>query len=384
MKIRAVLQTLGIVLALAAGLWALYRLERVVLVLILAVLLAYVIAPLVKLAQHSVHLAGRTRRLSRGPAIALVYLVIAGAGYGGGLVLLPRVSSQAAEIVASAPAYTRSFLAWQHGWSRYYERLRMPIEVRDSIDQSVLAVTAAAVGYARGSMLAVVGSVAYVPWLVLIPIVAAFFLKDAARFRRMLLTTLPYAERLRSHRLFEELSATLAACMRAQLLGCGIVGLLSGVGLALIGMPYAVLLGVLAGILEFIPLLGPLTLAVVAAVVGALQTPSLTFQALAFLAALRLMEDYVIYPRLLRHTVHLHPLAVILGVVAGAELDGLAGMFLAVPVVAVGSVVVRHWLGWHDDLGSDATEVTQAEGLPNGIVSAKPGSGASHAATVAG
>jgi predicted PurR-regulated permease PerM len=265
----------------------------------------------------------------------------------------------------------------------------MPIEVRESIDQSVLAVTDAAVGYARGSMLAVVGSLAYVPWLVLIPILAAFLLKDAARFRRMLLTMLPYAERLRSHRLFEELSATLAACMRAQLLGCAIVGVLSGVGFALIGMPYAVLLGVLAGILEFIPLLGPLTLAVVAAVVGAFHTPSLTFQVIVFLAVLRLMEDYVVYPRLLRHTVHLHPLAVILGVVAGAELAGLAGMFLAIPVVAVGSVVVRHWLGWHGDVVSGSTEVTQANGLNAGIgavnmsVAGEAGVGSSDAATVA-
>jgi predicted PurR-regulated permease PerM len=357
MTIRAVLQTLGIVVALAAGLCALYRLERLVLVLILAVLLAYVIAPLVKLAQHPLPLAGRTRRLSRGPAIALVYLVIAGAGYGGGAFLLPRISSQATEIAASAPAYTKSFLAWQRGWSRYYERMRIPTELRQSVDQSVLAVTEAAVGYTRGSMLAVVGSLAYVPWLALIPILSAFLLKDAARFRRMLLTTLPHAERLRSHRLFEELSATLAACMRAQLLGCVIVGCLSGVGFALIGMPYAALLGVLAGILEFIPLLGPLTLAGVAAVVGALHTPSLTFEVIAFLAALRLVEDYVIYPRLLRHTVHLHPLAVILSVVAGAELDGLAGMFLAVPVVALASVAGRHWLGWHDEVACDAPDV---------------------------
>ena len=201
-------------------------------------------------------------------------------------------------------------------------------------------------------MLAVVGSLAYVPWLVLIPILSAFLLKDATRFRRMLLTALPYAERLRSHRLFEELNATLAACMRAQLLGCLLVGILSGVGFALIGIPYAVLLGVLAGVLEFIPLLGPLVLAVVAAVVGAFHTPSLALQAILFLAALRLTEDYVIYPRLLCQTVRLHSLAVIVGVLAGAELGGVAGMFLAVPVVAVGSVVVRHWLGWQRCRGS--------------------------------
>ena len=137
MKTRVILQTLGIVLAVAAGLWTLTGLNAWS-GLILATLLAYVIAPLVKLAEHPIRVAGRARRLSRGPAIALVYLIIAGVGYAAVAVLLPRASTQVSEIVASAPVYTKSFLAWQHGWSRYYERLRMPIELRQSVDRPCL------------------------------------------------------------------------------------------------------------------------------------------------------------------------------------------------------------------------------------------------------
>jgi len=107
-----------------------------------------------------------------------------------------------------------------------------------------------------------------------------------------------------------------------------------------------VLLGVLAGVLEFIPLVGPLLLATVAAIVGALHAPMLALWAVGFLAVLRMVEDYVIYPRLIRRSIHFHPVAVIVAVLAGAELDGVAGMFLAVPVVAIGSVAFRHWLEW--------------------------------------
>ena len=111
-------------------------------------------------------------------------------------------------------------------------------------------------------------------------------------------------------------------------------------------MPYPVLLGVLAAILEFIPLVGPLLLATVAAVVSALHSPMLAFWAIGFLAILRIVEDYVIYPRLIRRGIPLHPVAVIVAVLAGARLAGIPGMFLAVPFVAIGSVAFRHWLEW--------------------------------------
>jgi predicted PurR-regulated permease PerM len=139
--------------------------------------------------------------------------------------------------------------------------LRIPLELRQGIDQSVLAAGAGAVESVQGSALALMSALSYVPWLVLIPILAFFLLKDAAGLRRTIVTALPHHGQLRGHRLFEELNATLAAYIRAQLLACLLVGGLCGVGFAVLGIPYPVLLGVLAGVLEFIPLVGPLVLA---------------------------------------------------------------------------------------------------------------------------
>jgi predicted PurR-regulated permease PerM len=270
--------------------------------------------------------------------------------------LLPSATEQVNDMVTRAPAYAQSILTWEHGWSRYYERLRIPLELRQSIDQSVQAAGEAAVGSIRGSFLALVGALSYLPWLLLIPILAFFLLKDAATLRRLLVKALPHHGQLRGHRLFEELNATLAAYTRAQLLACILVGSLCGVGFAVLGIPYPLLLGVLAGVLEFIPLVGPLVLATVAVVVGALHAPMLALWALGFLGVLRLVEDYVIYPRLIRRGIQLHPLAVILAVLAGAQLDGVAGMFLAVPIMAIASVVYRHWLEWRT--GNDRVVAT--------------------------
>src|SRR4029077_13081505 len=166
------------------------------------------------------------------------------------------------------PSYAQSIAAWERGWSREYERLRIPVALRHSIDESMTSMGEAAFESARATIVALV--VAVLPWMILIPVLAFFLLKDASALRRLVVLALPHSVRLRGHQLFEEANATLAAFIRAQLLACLVVGSVCGVGFAALGIPYAVLLGVLAGVFEFIPLVGPLTVAVAATIVGAL------------------------------------------------------------------------------------------------------------------
>jgi predicted PurR-regulated permease PerM len=343
---RVAFQIILIILAVAAGIWALHRLERVVLLLMMTMFFAYLIAPLVELAQRPIRIAGTERRLSRALAIGAVYLVIMGGLGAGAAILLPHVTQQIDEAVSQAPVYGRALQLWEQRWTRYYKRSNLPAEVRNSIDRSVLGASDTAIEYARASLVALVGVLSYLPWLLLIPILAFFFLKDADSFRRTALKALPHRLRLRGHRLFEELSTTLAAYIRAQLLACVLIGSICGVGFAVLGMPYPLLLGVLAGVLEFIPLVGPLLVAVGTATIAALQAPILALWVSGFLAVLRVVEDYVIYPRLIGRGLHLHPLAVVVAVLAGLELGGVAGIFLAVPAVALVSVAARHWLEW--------------------------------------
>ncbi len=343
---RAALQVVLVVLAVAAAAWILYRLERVVLLLVVATFFAYVVAPLVRFAEHPIRIAGRPRRLSRGPAIGLVYLVLLGSAGSGTAILLPTLTEQLGEAVSRAPAYAESFGAWSRGWSTYYERSKLPVEVRQGINRSALQVGDAVVEYARGVLTAIVAVASYLPWVILVPVLAFFFLRDADGVRRVAVAALPHHMRRRGYEFFKEINATLAAYIRAQLLACLLVGTICGVGFAALGVPYPALLGVLAGVLEFVPLIGPLVAAVVAAVLAALHAPLTALWVCVFLGVLRIVEDYVVYPRLVRHGIHLHPLAVIVAVLAGLELGGVAGMFLAIPAVAISTVTFRHWADW--------------------------------------
>jgi predicted PurR-regulated permease PerM len=346
---RITLQVLFVVAAAIAILWLVYKLASILLVLVLSTLFAYVIAPLVHILTRPIRIGGERRSLPRGPAIAIVYLLIVGAVWTGAALVLPKATDQIDDIVAGAPAYTQSLLVWERNWTRYYARLRIPIELRRAIDQSAIAAGEAAAQWARGALVAFVSAITYVPWLVLIPILAFLLLKDAPSVRRFVIKALPKSGQLRGHRLFEELNDALAAYIRAQLVACVLIGTICGIGFALIGVPYAILLAVLAGILEFIPLVGPSVVAVVATIVAALHAPGLALWVILFLATLRVVHDYMIYPRLVGHGLHLHPFLIVLSVLAGAELGGIAGLFMAVPVVAMLSVVLRHWLEWRSD-----------------------------------
>src|SRR5207237_1993476 len=114
---------------------------------------------------------------------------------------------------------------------------------------------------------------------------------------------------------------------------------------ALLGLPSPLVLGLIAGMLEFVPLVGPLVVAILAAFLALLHSGfAMAFVVLLFLGVLRIVQDYVIYPRIIGEGIHLHPLAVILAILSGAELAGVAGVFLAILVIAVLTVSYRHWL----------------------------------------
>jgi predicted PurR-regulated permease PerM len=169
--------------------------------------------------------------------------------------------------------------------------------------------------------------------------------------------------RWRGDEFFQDINSTLAAYIRAQLTACLFIGVICAIGFTLLGLPSPLVLGLMAGVFEFIPLVGPLVIALIAAVAATLHAgPFSALMVLLFLAVLRIVQDYIVYPRLIGQGIHLHPLAVIIAILSGAELAGVAGIFLAIPVVAILTVSYRHWLEHRGSEGlADVLEATPAE-----------------------
>lgn len=374
---RTVLRTALLLLAVAAGLWMLYALRGVILLLLLSMLFAYLVVPLVEFVCRPVMWGGRRRGVPRPVAIALVYLGLFSSIGIASYLLLPLLAAQVAEFGRQIPSYLAYARDELQAWQYLINADRFPPAVRDAIDQASTRTVDAAgnsVSYAVSGLLPLL---AYLPWFVLIPVVAFFLLKDGNVFRTIMLQTLPPGRlRGRGAELFEDINDALAAYMRAALLACLLVAVLCTVGFALIGLPYALLFGVFGGLLEFIPLVGPLAVAIGAVLVASFHSLNQAIWVLVFLGALRLAQDYVIFPRLVRRGIHIHPLGVILAILSGAELAGIAGVFLAIPAVAVLSVMHRHVLEYRrtDGLVSELLKPspTEVRDVPAALVASPP------------
>ena len=189
---------------------------------------------------------------------------------------------------------------------------------------------------------------------VIIIFVSFYLLKDGLTIKLWLADLFPHTARQRVLCLFDTLLIALRAYICSQLVMCAITGVVVLVYFKLMNLPYASVFALLSGISEFIPVLGP----TVASTLGTIMTVSvareLTVQTALFYVVLTQVNHNVIYPALVGKSLHLHPVAVILGVVLGGELLGAAGMFLAVPFIVIIKIVIT-------DIYRDRREMQSAE-----------------------
>ncbi|HEX7332220.1 MAG TPA: AI-2E family transporter [Pyrinomonadaceae bacterium] len=341
---RTVLRIIIVLLAVLVVLWGISKLTGIILLLVLSIFFAYLVAPLVEFIRQPRTIGGKTIAIPKVGAIVLAYLLILVTVVLAIFVIVPSLGTQFPEFAIQAQAYWKSLGDQLQELIKYSRRLPAPVveglnhaipQVRDTVIHTVQVFFVESVGY-----------LIYLPWLILIPILAFFLLKDAESFRRSALLMLPRGRwRWRGDEFFQDINSTLAAYIRAQLTACLLIGVICALGFTLLGLPYGLVMGFIAGVLEFIPLVGPLVVAITAAILAMFHAgPFNAFLVLLFLGVLRIIHDYAVYPRLIGQGIHLHPLAVIFAILAGEKLAGVAGIFLAIPVVAILTVSYKHWM----------------------------------------
>jgi predicted PurR-regulated permease PerM len=322
------------VLLFALGLGFLYVARQTLMAFLFAIFFAYVMSPVVSNLEKLLH--GRVR------AIAVIYLLLLALVVVFFISMGPRIGRESARLGQSLPALARlssgqiaEQLGQEHGWnSRMIELLRDYLASHsDEIEQLAKNV---------GLRLAEVAKQAWL--LAIVPLLSIFFLKDGRAFSEVLLALVqsrPQRELLQG--VLSDLNQMLAHFIRAQLTLAALTFVMYSAVLAMMRMPYALVLGTLGGLLEFIPVLGPLTAGVVIVVVALLMGYQHWLALIVFLGIWRLIQDYVSSPRIMGQSMELHPLAAIFGVMAGGEVAGILGIFLSIPVMASLRIVFRRW-----------------------------------------
>jgi len=317
----------------ALGLGFLYIARRTLIAFLFAIFFAYLVDPAVSSLQKW------TR--SRGFAIAIIYLLF--------VILLsmlfffvgPRTAREARRLGEAWPSITERVdtgdlahqIGRERGWSGETTQLLQKV-----ISDPRLVGVAQEVGLR-------VADVAKQAWLlVVVPILAIFFLKDGRGFSEVgisLVQSRPQREFLQD--VLADLNQMLAQFIRAQLELAAFSLIVYISFMTATRVPYALVLGTAGGMMEFIPVVGPLVAGVVILAVALLLSYPHWLMLLGFLIAWRLIQDYVVSPRIMGKSTELHPLAAIFGVLAGAEIAGVLGVYLSIPVMASLRIVWRRW-----------------------------------------
>jgi predicted PurR-regulated permease PerM len=329
---RRTISVLLTILVVAGILSLVWMARRPVIVFIFAILFAHLLEPVVERFQGWLH-------LSRGKSVAVTYLVILAGLLIFGLTVGPHIIHQAERLPGLIENVKSGQIAWQvgsqQGWSSATEaRIQNWLAAHENdIQRYALDVTTHIAELASN-----------LAWILLVPILAIFFLKDRSKLSASVVELVSTsANRGFLEKILTDLDTMLAQYIWAQLLLAFFAFVAYGAFLLVAGLPYALAVGAIAGVLEFIPIAGPLL--ALALIMG---TAFLTgyehwVWLVVFWIIWRGVQDYVNYPHVMGEGLDIHPLLAIFAVLVGGEVGGVVGIFLSIPAVAALRIL---WINW--------------------------------------
>jgi predicted PurR-regulated permease PerM len=331
--------TVGVLIAVLALVWAL---RDILLPLFLALAIAYVANPAVT--------AFERRGWSRTTGTLVITLILALVATGFFLYLIPAIGAQVRHLEERLPEYMArirsQFLPWLAGLEARFPKQYAEVQLRakaalaEQMPRLAGDVTSW-LGHVLGSL---AGLVLFLLDLVFVPVFAFYLLVDLPKIKRKVhdMIPLPYREVVVSR--LRELDVAVSSFVRGQLTIAAILAVIDATGLVLLGVPLGLVLGLLAGLANFVPYMS-----LVVGLAPALllswaedQSPAKLLGIVAVFGGGHLLEGMFLSPRILSRSVDLHPVWVLLSIIVGGSLFGLVGMVIAVPTAAAIQVFMRH------------------------------------------
>ncbi len=316
--------------------WLVSSMIQVVLLLVVAALLAYALAPLV---------TALARVIPRFAAILIVYLVVL---TGIGFLLYLVVQSAVAQITALAHSIGSLVTPAHPGQLAPLEQILKPFGVSSAQIDSARGQLVTQLEGLSGSIIPLLTGVAGAALdVIVVLILSIYLLIDGSKIVVWLRSDLPTNYRSRVRFFLNTLQRIVGGYIRGQLIMSTLIGVLVGVGLLIIGVPYALLLGVLAFFLEFIPTLGTLTSGAICVLVALSRGWVSALIVLLYFVIVHIFEGDVVGPRIIGKAIGLHPIVSMVALIAGAELFGIWGALFASPVAGIlQAVIVALWTEW--------------------------------------
>ncbi len=310
----------------------LYRVRTVLTPFLFAILIANILYPMV--------VAVEKRGASRIVAILVVYAifgVLVGVTF---WIVMPSLLRDLEEIARKLPEQASQLEGFGQDAVGFFRRIQLPSTVRDGLAIIMERIQVATEALAGRLMEMLMAAFTHIIALVISPVLAFYFLRDHQAMRESALRYIPAAHRGDALYIMQEINSALNGFFRGQILVCLFVGLFIYGGLYFLGIPYAPFIGFLAGLFDIIPYFGPVLGFLPAAALALSKSPLTVLWVFLLFVAANQIENAIISPKIIGDRVGLHPLAVIFAVFVGANLMGIIGMLLAIPVAAMIRVIL--------------------------------------------
>jgi len=332
----------------ALGFWLLYSSSQVVFILFTAIILGTVIRPVVTWLY--------SRGVSRMVGGIIVYLVLLTLLIGFVLLLFPLIAEQSEKISAAVPAYYQSLRDWMMSNSDLMIRqlgeylpvnLSFPVLAQQT-GQQVLDSAGQALGYVTSA-----ANIIFIAMVV--PLLAFYWTLYGPRTTQSLLLMVPIGQRERIRDLVSAMEAKVGAYITGQSILCLVIGIMALIAYLLIGLPNALVLALVAGLLEAVPLVGPLLGAIPAAVIAVTIAPSKLVWVIVATIVIQQVENSLLVPRIMKKTVGVNPFVSLLALFAFSSLLGIPGALMAIPIAAILQLLLDRFVF---DSGSMEPEVS--------------------------
>lgn len=335
-------------IAVLLGLWFFRKLEHVVVILTLSTIIAAAMTPLVERVRHPIPLGfGKIWTPNKAIIALALYLVVLLFAVAIGALVIPPMISDMAHFVAGLPQRLEGVQGWLDNTLGTYPLLDST-GLGSSLGNNTGFGVGQVTGFARSFMTGVMnvmrvitGVFSFTLDFILVLILAVWLTSSSTGVRQYFLGFLPRKHQTHAESLTSRIGDRLGGWLRGQIVLSAIIGAMALVGLLALGVPAAFLLAFIAAIGEAIPILGPVISAVPAIIAGSTISLTKGLLVLGLYIVIQQAENHLIVPNVMQRAVKVHPLAVIVALLIGAQLYGIMGAILSVPVAAAFSVIVN-------------------------------------------
>ena len=316
------------VLAVIAAVWIVVKTWQIWLLAFTALIVAAAILPAARL--------GQRHRIPRGVTVLGVYVLVAAVFTLMGRLLWPALSEQWSQFMEQLPKLVDNVRGWLGSLDVWVAQWGASLPAPKPGDIQSLAGTVWA-----NTLTVTAGVVGALFGLVAVIVIAAYIVIDAEHLGRAVLTLVPRDRRKSVAALAQPILDRIGGYIRGQVLSSLCVGAVLAIGLALLGVRYPLLIGALAAVLNVVPFVGSLIAAILGVLTALNESPGLALAAAALFAGTNLLEGKFLAPHFVGRATGLHPLPVLVALLAGAHLAGLIGALVSVPLLAATWEIVR-------------------------------------------